>query len=63
MLDEYIDNLRDDIINETCNLINIPSVSDETNNPAMPFGKYANDALNYVLELGNKLGLDRKSVV
>ena len=59
MLDEY---LRDDIINETCNLINIPSVSEETNNPAMPFGKYANDALNYVLELGNKLGFRTKNI-
>lgn len=62
MLDEYIDNLQDDIIKETCNLINIPSVSEETNDPNMPFGKYANDALNYALELGNRLGFKTKNI-
>lgn len=30
MFDEYIDNLKNDIVRETCNLINIPSVSIET---------------------------------
>ena len=45
MFDEYIDNLKNDIVKETCNLINIPSVSVETDDPNMPFGKDANDAL------------------
>ena len=38
MFDEYIDSLKDKIIEKTCNFINIPSVSEETQNPDMPFG-------------------------
>ena len=33
MFDTYIDNLKNDIVKETCNLINIPSVSEENSNP------------------------------
>ncbi len=36
MFDEYIDNLKEEIVKETCNLINIESVSEETGNPDMP---------------------------
>ena len=62
MFEKYIDSLKDEIIAETCNLINIPSVSEETNNPDMPFGKYAKAALEYVLNLGNKLGFRTKHI-
>ena len=62
MLEKYIDSLKDEIIAETCNLINIPSVSEETNNPDMPFGKYAKAALEYALYLGNKLGFRTKNI-
>lgn len=62
MFEKYIDSLKDEIIAETCNLINIPSVSEETNNPDMPFGKYANEALEYALNLGNKLGFRTKNI-
>lgn len=62
MLDEYIDNLKCDIVKETCNLINIPSVSEETSDPDMPFGKAAKDALEYALSLGKKLGFRTKNV-
>lgn len=62
MFEKYIDSLKDEIIAETCNLINIPSVSEETNNPNMPFGKYANKALDYALNLGNKLGFRTKNI-
>lgn len=62
MLDEYINNLKDDIVKETCNLINIPSVSEETSNPDMPFGKNANDVLEYALNLGKKLGFKTKNI-
>ena len=62
MLEKYIDSLKDEIIAETCNLINIPSVSEETNNPDMPFGKYAKAALEYALNLGNKLGFRTKNI-
>lgn len=62
MFEKYIDSLKDEIIAKTCNLINIPSVSEETNNPNMPFGKYANKALDYALNLGNKLGFRTKNI-
>ncbi len=62
MFEKYIDGLKNEIIAETCNLINIPSVSEETNNPDMPFGKYAKEALEYALALGNKLGFRTKNV-
>jgi len=62
MFKKYINNLKNDIISETCNLMNIPSVSKETNNPDMPFGKHAKEALEYILNLGNKLGFKTKNI-
>ena len=62
MFKKYINNLKNDIISETCNLINIPSVSEETNNLDMPFGKHAKEALEYTLNLGNKLGFRTKNI-
>ena len=62
MLDKCIDNLKDEIIKETCNLINFPSVSEETSDPNMPFGKHAKDALEYALDLGQKLGFRTKNI-
>ena len=62
MFEKYINSLKYEIISETCNLINIPSVSEETNNPDMPFGKYAKEALEYALNLGNKLGFRTKNI-
>ena len=62
MFDEYIDNLKNDIIKETCNLINIPSVSEENPNPDMPFGQGAKKALDYVLDLGERLGFRTKNI-
>ena len=62
MFDEYIDNLKNDIVRETCNLINIPSVSIETPNPDMPFGEGAKNALDYALDLGNRLGFRTKNI-
>ena len=62
MLDKCIDNLKDEIIKETCNLINFPSVSEETSDPNMPFGKNAKDALEYALDLGQKLGFRTKNI-
>ncbi len=62
MFDDYIDNLKDDIVKETCNLINIPSVSEENPDKNMPFGKGAKDALDYALDLGNRLGFRTKNI-
>ncbi len=62
MLDEYIENLRETIVSETCNIINIPSVSEETQNPEMLFGEGCKKALDYVLDLGAKLGFRTKNI-
>ena len=63
MLDEYIETLKDEMVKETCNLINIPSVSeDDQEHTSTPFGKNANDALEYALNLGKKLGFRTKNV-
>ena len=62
MLDEYIENLKDEIIEETCNLINIPSVSEETDNLNFPFGEGCKKALDYALNLGKKLGFRTKNI-
>ena len=62
MLEEYIDNLKNDIIEQTCKIINIPSVSEETNNPEMPFGEGAKKALEHTLELGKQLGFRTKNL-
>lgn len=62
MFDEYIDNLKNDIVKETCNLINIPSISEENPNPDMPFGQSAKKALDYVLDLGERLGFRTKNI-
>lgn len=62
MLDNYIDNLKDEIIRSTQELIKIPSVYNTSNNPSMPFGENANKALEYVLDLGKKLGFKTKNL-
>ena len=62
MFEKYIDSLKDEIISETCNLINIPSISEETNNPNMPFGVHAKEALEYALNLGSRLGFRTKNI-
>ena len=63
MLNNYIEDLKDEIIEETCNLINIPSVSEETGNPDMPFGKEAKKYLaghmGYI-KIANTYNLEQK---
>ena len=62
MLDQYIDNLNNDIIKEICNLVNIPSVSEETGNSEMPFGEGCKNVLEYTLNLGKRLGFRTKNI-
>ena len=62
MLEKQIDNLKEDIIRQTCNLINIPSVSEETGDAEKPFGDDAKNALEYALELGKSLGFRTKNI-
>lgn len=62
MIEKYINNLKDDIINSTCEIINIPSVLEKSDNPSMPFGENCNKALEYILDLGKKLGFRTKNL-
>lgn len=62
MLEKYINNLKENIINSTCEIINIPSVYEKSENPTMPFGENCNKALEYILDLGKKLGFKTKNI-
>lgn len=62
MIDNIIDNLKDDIVKTTQELIRIPSVYEKSDNPQMPFGKNVNLALKYMLDLGKKLGFRTKNI-
>ena len=62
MLEKCIDNYKDEIIMHTQELIRIPSVHKESNDPSMPFGKEANNALEYMLNLGQELGFRIKNI-
>lgn len=62
MFDKHIDNLKEEIVKEICNLINIESVSEETGNPDMPFGEGCKKALDYTLELAQHLGFRTKNI-
>ena len=56
------DNLKDDIIKATQELIRIPSVYSKSDDEKMPFGKNVNSALEYMLDLGKKLGFRTKNI-
>ena len=62
MLDKVIDSLKGDIIKSTQELIRIPSVYEKSNDTKMPFGKNINSALEYMLNLGEKLGFRTKNI-
>lgn len=62
MFEKYVDSIKDEIINSTCDLIKIPSVNEEIAEPNMPFGKNCADALEYVLNLASNLGFRTKNV-
>lgn len=62
MFDKIIENNKNEIIENLSNLIKIPSVSMETNNPESPFGKNCKDALDYILNLGNSMGFRTKNI-
>lgn len=65
MLEDKIENFKEEIINNTCNLIKIPSVNNEKKeniSKNKPFGEAINNALEYTLNLGEKLGFRTKNV-
>lgn len=62
ILNTYIDNIKDKIINSTCEIINIPSVFDDNDNSETPFGIHTVKALNYILDLGKSFGFRTKNI-
>ena len=62
MLEGYIKNTKNEMIQKLQELIQIPSVYSESKNPLMPFGENSNRALEYILDLGNTLGFRTKNV-
>lgn len=62
MLDNVIDNFKNDIVKTTQELIRIPSVYEKSNDNNFPFGKNVNSALEYILALGKKLGFRTKNL-
>lgn len=60
MLKNYIN--KEEMIKNLQNLIKIPSVYENSSNPKEPFGTNTVKALNYILDLGNKLGFKTKNI-
>lgn len=63
MITKFLNENKENILKNICELIRFPSVSIESNQiPEMPFGKNCSDALNYMLNLANTLGFRTKNV-
>lgn len=62
MIENYIDTHKDEIIKQVQSLIQIPSVYSKSDNPQKPFGENCNLALEYMLNLGKKLGFKTKNL-
>lgn len=62
MIDTYIKNHKNEIIQKTQELIQIPSVISSSNNPQHPFGETIHNALTYMLKLGQSLGFRTKNI-
>ena len=62
MFDEIILNNKQNIINTLCELIKFNSVSTETNDLTMPFGKECKNVLDYTLNLAESQGFRTKNL-
>ena len=62
MFESVIENYKNEIIENTCKLIKIPSVYEKTNNQQKPFGENCNKALEFMLNLGRKMGFKTKNI-
>lgn len=58
---QLLENMKDEIINKTQELVQIKSVETKSK-PNMPFGEGVNEALEYVLNLCDDLGFKTKNV-
>ncbi len=62
MINKFIEDNKDEILNTICELIKIPSISIESDNPSKPFGEECDKALNYFLDLANSMGFKTKNI-
>ena len=62
MFDEIIEKNKENLLNDICELIKIPSVSNETSNTIFPFGEECSKALDYILKLGKTMGFETKNI-
>ena len=62
MIEKFINENKEKIIKNLQELIQIPSIYSESNNPQYPFGKNINNALEYMLNLGQSLGFKTKNI-
>ena len=62
MINQQIENYKNEIIKTTQELIQIPSTHSNSDDPSKPFGENINKSLEYMLDLGNKLGFRTKNI-
>ena len=62
MIEKFINEKKEEIIKKLQGLIQIPSVYEQSNNPKYPFGENINKALEYTLDLGQRLGFKTKNI-
>ncbi|MDO4701299.1 MAG: Sapep family Mn(2+)-dependent dipeptidase [Erysipelotrichaceae bacterium] len=58
---EMVDSLKEELIQEVCNLVSINSIKDTPLNDA-PFGKGCKEVLDYIIDLGKQDGFLTKNV-
>lgn len=62
MFKKYIENHKTEMIENLQALIQIPSTFKKSQDISKPFGENANKALEYMLDLGTKLGFRTKNI-
>ena len=62
MVNKYIEDNKENIINSIIECVNFESVSMKSNIPEAPFGEECKKVLDYVLNLGNELGFRTKNI-
>ena len=63
MINKFLEDNKENILNTICELIKIPSISIETeSNPEKPFGEECDRALQYTLNLAKSMGFRTKNI-
>ena len=62
MVNKYIEDNKQNIIDSIKECVSYKSVSMKSNNPEAPFGEECKNVLEYVLNLGNEMGFKTKNV-